>query len=151
MPLAIALHVIAAVIWVGGMFLAWVVLRPVAAGLLDPPQRLSLWARVFQRFFPWVWTAVAVLLATGLWMLFAVFGGMAAARWHIHLMLAIGLVMMAIFAYIWFVPYPRLLATVQTEAWPEGGNHLGRIRRLIGINLILGLVTVVIASAGRYL
>lgn len=151
MPLAIALHVIAAVIWVGGMFLAWMVLRPVAAGLLDPPQRLTLWARVFQRFFPWVWTAVAVLLATGLWMLFAVLGGMAGARWHVHLMLAIGLVMMAIFAYIWFVPYPRLRSAVHEQTWPEGGNHLARIRRLIGINLTLGLLTVIIASAGRYL
>ncbi|TFH85579.1 hypothetical protein EQG41_16720 [Billgrantia azerbaijanica] len=151
MPLAIALHLLAAVIWVGGMFLAWMVLRPVAAGLLDPPQRLTLWARVFERFFPWVWAAVAVLLATGLWMLFAVFGGMAAVRWHVHAMLAIGLVMMAIFAYLWFVPYRLLHAAVAAETWPEGGNHLARIRRLVGINLILGLVTVVVASAGRYL
>ncbi|MGM0783220.1 MAG: CopD family protein [Pseudomonadota bacterium] len=151
MPFAIALHLTAAVIWVGGMFLAWMILRPVAAGLLAPPERLALWSRVFQRFFPWVWAAVAVLFGTGLWMLFAVFGGMAGAGWHIHLMLGSGLAMTAIFAYIWFVPYPRLRNTVQAEAWPEGGNHLGRIRRLIGINLILGLVTVVIASAGRYL
>lgn len=151
MPFAIALHLTAAVIWVGGMFLAWMILRPVAAGLLAPPERLALWSRVFRRFFPWAWAAVAVLFGTGLWMLFAVFGGMAGAGWHIHLMLGSGLAMTAIFAYIWFVPYPRLLATVQTEAWPEGGNHLSRIRRLIGINLILGLVTVVIASAGRYL
>jgi len=151
MSLAITLHVLAAVIWVGGMFFAWMILRPVAVELLEPPQRLTLWYRTFQRFFPWVWAAVIVLLATGLWMLFAVFGGMGGAGVHIHLMLVIGLVMMAIFLHIWFVPFPRLGRAVADEDWPRGGKQLGQIRRLIGINVILGLVTVAIASGGRYL
>ena len=32
-----------------------------------------------------------------------------------------------------------------------GGQQLARIRRLIGLNLLLGLATVAIASGGRYL
>ncbi|MDN3520482.1 DUF4149 domain-containing protein [Halomonas ramblicola] len=151
MPLAIALHVLAATLWVGGMFFAWMVLRPVAAARLEPPQRLALWRGVFARFFPWVWAAVAVLLGTGLWMLFAVFGGMAGAGWHVHLMLAIGLAMMAIYLHLWFAPWRRLQRAVNAEEWPEGGRQLARIRRLVGINLILGLVTVAIASGGRFL
>ncbi len=151
MPLAIALHVLAATLWVGGMFFAWMVLRPVAAAGLEPPQRLTLWRGVFARFFPWVWAAVAVLLGTGLWMLFAVFGGMAGAGWHVHLMLVIGLAMMAIFLHLWFAPWRRLQRAVNAEEWPEGGRQLARIRRLVGINLILGLVTVAIASGGRFL
>ena len=43
MAIAITLHVIAAILWVGGMFFAWMVLRPVAAGQLEPPARLTLW------------------------------------------------------------------------------------------------------------
>ncbi|WP_282041859.1 DUF4149 domain-containing protein [Halomonas alimentaria] len=151
MTLAITLHVLAAVIWVGGMFFAWIVLRPVAASQLEPPARLTLWRGVFARFFPWVWAAVAVLLATGLWMLFAVFGGMAGARWHIHLMLALGLAMMAIYLHLWFVPWQRLQRAVDGEAWPEGGQQLASIRRLVGLNLILGLLTSAIAAGGRYL
>lgn len=151
MSLALTLHVLAAVLWVGGMFFAWMILRPVAAGLLDPPQRLTLWSGVFDRFFPWVWASVAVLLVTGLWMLFAVFGGMAGARWHIHLMLLLGLAMMAIYLHVWFAPYRRLRRAVGEADWPEGGRQLGQIRRLIGINLILGILTVAIASGGRYL
>ncbi|RCV89874.1 CopD family protein [Billgrantia montanilacus] len=150
MALAITLHMLAAVIWVGGMFFAWMILRPIAGGQLEPPQRLTLWVGVFKRFFPWVWLAVLVLLGTGLWMLFAVFG-MAGARWHIHLMLLTGLVMMGIFGHIYFVPYPRLKAAVDGHAWLEGGKHLAQIRRWIGINLIIGLVTVAIASGGRFL
>lgn len=151
MALAITLHVLAAVIWVGGMFFAWMILRPVAAELLEPPQRLTLWYRVFQRFFPWVWATVVLLLTTGLWMLFGVFGGMGSAGVHVHLMLVSGLAMMAIFLHIWFAPYPRLGKAVSAEDWAAGGRQLGQIRRLIGINLILGLATVAIAAGGRFL
>ena len=69
MFLLLALHTLAAVLWVGGMFFALVVLRPAADGL-DGPERLRLWRRVFARFFPWVWVAVATLLVTGYIMLF---------------------------------------------------------------------------------
>ncbi|WP_108444699.1 CopD family protein [Halomonas denitrificans] len=151
MPLAISLHLLAAVIWVGGMFFAWMILRRVAGELLEPPQRLTLWYQVFQRFFPWVWASVAVLLATGLWMLFGYFGGMAGAGLHVHLMLVSGLAMMAIFLHVWFAPFRRLGRAVADEDWPTGGQQLARIRRLIGLNLLLGLATIAIAAGGRYL
>ena len=48
---ALALHVLGAVVWVGGMFAAYMCLRP-AAGPLDPPVRLKLWRAFFQKFFP---------------------------------------------------------------------------------------------------
>lgn len=43
-----ALHVLAAVVWVGGMFFAWMVLRPAAVTALEPPARLRLWSAVFR-------------------------------------------------------------------------------------------------------
>jgi len=65
MILGLALHIVAAVIWVGGMFFAYMVLRP-SAGPLEPALRLPLWHRVFGRFFPWVWASIVALLASGL-------------------------------------------------------------------------------------
>ena len=59
------IHLLAALVWVGGMFFAYVVLRPVAVEVLEPPQRLRLWEGVFRRFFVWVWVAVAILLGSG--------------------------------------------------------------------------------------
>ena len=50
--LSIALHILAAVLWVGGMFFAHQVLRPVAATQFEPPARLKMWVGVFSRFFP---------------------------------------------------------------------------------------------------
>ena len=74
-PLTISLHALAAVIWVGGMFFAYMALRPVAAQLLEPPIRLELWSQTLAQFFPWVWLAVIALPATGYWIIFAVYGG----------------------------------------------------------------------------
>ncbi len=150
MAIALALHVLTVLIWVGGMFFAYVCLRPVAATVLEPPLRLSLWAGVFRRFFPLVWLAVAVILATGYWMVFK-FGGFKAVPLYIHLMNGLGLVMMAIFFYVFFGPWKTLAAAVAAQNWPEGGAALARIRVAVGINTTLGLIVVALATGGRYL
>lgn len=135
------LHVLSTVVWVGGMFFAYVCLRPVAASQLEPPARLRLWAGVFAKFFPWVWVAVVLLLLTGQGIIAQV-GGYDVVPKHVHVMAGIGYLMAAIFAYVYFVPYRRLLAAVQAETWPAGGEALAVIRRLVGTNLTLGLLNI---------
>jgi len=61
---ALALHIFGAVVWVGGMFAIYVCLRP-ALGTLEPPQHLRLMRVTFEKFFPWVWLAILLLLASG--------------------------------------------------------------------------------------
>lgn len=151
MAFAVTLHALSVVIWVGGMFFAHQCLRPVAARQLEPPFRLRLWVGVFGRFFPWVWGAVISVLASGLWMIFFIFGGFKFIAIYIHIMFGLGLAMTAIFIHVYFVPYRRLKAAVGVEDWSEGGKQLAMIRKLVGINTLLGLVTIVIASAGRFL
>ena len=151
MAIAITLHLLAVVIWVGGMFFAYMALRPVAATLLEPPLRMPLWVQTFARFFPWVWTAVILLPATGYWMILNVFGGFAGASLYIHLMQGLGWAMIAIFLHVFFAPYRRLRRAVAAQDFPAAGKALGQIRQLIGLNLVLGLTTIVVTSAGRYL
>jgi len=151
MAFALTLHLLSAVIWVGGMFFAYMALRPVAAELLEPPLRLKLWRQVFGRFFVWVTIAVVLLLFTGLWMIFGVYGGMGNTRPYIHVMLLFGLIMMAIYGHLYFAPYQRLCKAVDVEDWPAAGNQLNTIRKMIAINLSLGLLVVAVAAAGRYL
>lgn len=148
---AVLLHVIAVVIWVGGMFFAYMFLRPVAAAQLEPPARLTLWAAVFSNFFPWVWTSIVAILATGLWMIFAVFGGMAAVGLYVHAMFGLGIVMMLIFFHVYFAPFTRLKRAVAAKDWPAGGKALSQIRLLVGINTTIGMVTIAIGAAGRYM
>ncbi len=149
LTLLLAAHVLAAVFWVGGMAFAYMILRP-AAGKLEPPARLSLWRRVFASFLPWVGVAIVVLLGTGFWMIFILFGGMADVPLYVNLMLGIGIVMMLIYLHLSFAPYKRLRRAVDDESWPEAGQALAQIRKLVGINTILGVIVLVIGGTGRY-
>ena len=149
MTLSLFLHVLSVVVWVGGMFFAYMALRPVAASVLEPPQRLALWAGVFGKFFPWVWASVVLILATGLHML-TVFGGMAAPLYALA-MLVLGVVMMLIFGHVFFAPYKKIKRAVAAQDWKAGGGALGQIRRLIGINLSIGLLTIAVVFLGRAL
>lgn len=147
MSLSLFLHVLSVVVWVGGMFFAYMALRPVAASVLEPPQRLTLWTGVFGKFFPWVWASVALILATGLYMLM-VLGG-ADAPLYVLAMLVLGVLMMLIFAHVFFAPYKKLKRAVAAQDWKTGGAALAQIRILIGINLSLGLVTIAVVFLGR--
>lgn len=148
-PLLLFLHIGSVVLWVGGMFFAYVCLRPVAAQQLPPPQRLPLWAAVFGRFFRWVWLAVALILGSGLIMMMET--GFAAAPIHWHLMMLLGIVMMLIFAHVDLALYGRLKRAVTEQDWPRGGAALNGIRRLVGINLALGVMIIALATMGRWL
>ena len=148
---AIVLHILSAVLWVGGMFFAHQVLRPVAVQQFEPPQRLKLWTQVFRRFFPWVWVCIVLLLLSGYWMVFRLFGGMSGIGLHIHIMQALGWLMILMYMHLYFAPFRRLKEAVITEQWPEAGKRLNQIRLIVGINLVLGLVVIAIAAGGRYL
>jgi len=147
--IALALHVLSAALWVGGMFFAHQVLRPVAAAQLEPPARLRLWAGVFARFFPWVWLFVLLLPLTGYWLIFRLFGGMGSVGLSVHLMQGLGWVMILIYMHLFFAPFRRLKEAVVTEQWPEAGKQLNQIRRIVGVNLLLGLAVIAVATGGR--
>jgi uncharacterized membrane protein len=149
MALGLAFHAMAAVIWVGGMFFAYMVLRP-SAGPLDPAMRLTLWHRVLARFFVWVWFSIAALLGSGFAMVFFDLGGPVALRVYIRVMMMIGLLMTAIYLWLYFSPWQRFRRAVKAEDWETAGRGLNQIRRLVGLNLVLGLVNVVIGASGPY-
>ena len=144
--LAYTFHVLAALVWVGGMFFAWMILRPAAAETLEPPARLRLWLSVFKRFFVWVWGAVAVLPLTGIGMLHMSYAGFDAAPRYVHIMMGLYLVMLALFLRIQALQLPELRRAVESENWPAGGEMLGRIRRLVGSNLLIGLALMTLAA-----
>jgi len=146
---ALALHILGAVVWVGGMFAIYMCLRP-ALGTLEPPQRLRLMRVTFQKFFPWVWAAVVLLLLSGYTMVFHTFGGFAGLRLHVNLMQGIGWVMIALFFWLFHGPWLKFKRAVDAQDWPTAGANLDRIRQIIAVNLPLGLLVVVIGASGRY-
>jgi uncharacterized membrane protein len=147
--LALALHILAAVVWVGGMFAAYMCLRP-AASALDGPQRLALWRIFFAKFFPWVWASVILLLASGYFMLLTTFGGFAGAPLYINLMQGIGWLMILLYVWLFHGPWLKFKRATDAQDWPAAAAQLNRIRQAIMINLPLGLIVVVIGGTGRF-
>ncbi|MCW8835722.1 MAG: CopD family protein [Rhodospirillales bacterium] len=143
------LHAISAIIWVGGMFFAHMVLRP-SINHIDPPQRLKMWAEVFRRFFAWVWLSLVVLLVTGYASIFVDYGGFMSASIHIHLMQGTGLVMVALFVFMFTIPYAKFRRAIAAQDWPQAAGHQAIIRRVVLTNLILGLITSMLGASGRF-
>ncbi len=83
-------------------------------------------------------------------MLFQHFGGFSGAPIYIHLMHGGGIIMMLIFFHLFFSPFRQLKQAVIIKDFTEAGRRLNQIRRLVGVNIIIGLLVIIIASAGRY-
>ena len=136
-----ALHLLCAVLWVGGMFFSYVVLRPSMLAI-EAPQRMILHTRVFRRFFLVIWHAMPIAIISG----FAMVGlqwNMATAPWQLNAMMGLGLIMGAVFLAIFFGPYRQFRRTIDRNRM---ASSLDNIRKLIGVNLILGLVTIIVAG-----
>jgi len=138
------LHILSVVIWVGGMFFAYMVLRPSIGQLLKLPDRMRLWDRVFTRFFKWVWLSIFLMLATGFYMIY-LFGGMVAMPMFIHIMLLGGILMVAIYVYLFFGCYVYFNQLVEEKEWHQAEEKLATMRQLVLVNLVIGLFTISVA------
>ncbi|MBX3605567.1 MAG: CopD family protein [Piscinibacter sp.] len=144
----LTLHLLAAAYWVGGMAVVQTALRPaVAEALAEPPQRLALMRAFLRRFFAGVVVALALLWASGLAMV-AAGGGWAAQPPRVHAMAALALLMTLVFGWIRARLYPRLVRAVGTDP-AAAGAALAGIRRLVTLNLALGVAVFGVALIGR--
>lgn len=150
LSIAITLHALSSMIWVGGMFFAYLAMRPAVGQVIDPGQRPELWCHTLSRFFAWVWACIILLLGSGYYMVFKILGGMADIGLHIHIMQGLGILMMLLFLHVFFAPYRRLKQAVAADDREAGNKAVGQIRFFVGLNLILGLIVVVVGVGGRY-
>jgi uncharacterized membrane protein len=75
------------------------------------------------------------------------FTGFETAPRYVQVMIGLYVVMVALFIRIQGLQLPELRRAVEAEQWADGAAALGRIRRLVGSNLIIGLLVVAIAAA----
>lgn len=149
MAISLALHVLSVTIWVGGMFFAYMILRPSAANVLEPPERLNLWRQVFSRFFPWVWASIVIVPITGIG-LTVPHGGFSQSPLFIHIMTGLGIIMIMIFLHVYFAPFRRIKRCLDENDIPAAARQLNQIRMLVGANTVIGLLTIAVATAGKY-
>ncbi len=147
--IAIALHLLSAIIWIGGMFFAYVCLRPSLPEVLEPPQAARVLNASLGRFFRWVWVAAIVLLLTGFYMAFKRYGFGIWPGW-LYTMTGVGIIMMLLFGHIYFAPYRRLKRSLKAGEPAATGKAIAQIRSIVAINLCLGVIVALAASAGRY-
>ena len=147
-PFIQALHGMAATAWVGGIFFAYMALRPAANATLEPAQRLQLWQSAYSHFFPWVWFLIGLLLITGYTDLFIRFNGFENAALYLKLMHGIGLLMVVLFGYLYFGLYRQFSQAVAANDTPAAASVMGKMRPVMVINLSLGMLITVVGIAG---
>jgi uncharacterized membrane protein len=77
--------------------------------------------------------------------------GMRLAHVSVHLMFGIGLLMSLIFAFVRLVPFVRLRRALAATELPAAARSLDTIRKLVQANLVLGILTIAVATVGRAL
>lgn len=148
--LLVWLHLLCAAFWVGGMACMQFAVRPAAGLALEPPPRLKMMSATLGRFFAGVSVAVVLLAASGA-LLVARLGGWEALHWSVHAMAALGLAMIAIYGHVRFAAYPRVQRAVQAGDLAAAAAGLPLIRRLVNVNLALGVLVFAVAVVGRAL
>lgn len=148
MAYLIALHSLAATIWVGGLFFLVGILRP-AASSVPLGERLPLLSIALGRFFLWIWIAIIVLIVTGYAMI-SLLGGMAAVPLYINVMQGLAWVMFLIYGHMFFSPWRRVRAGLNAGAIGDAGRAMNQLRLFATLSLVLGLIVVAVASGGRY-
>ena len=148
-----AFHLLAVVVWIGGMAFMLFCLRP-AARVLEPPARVTLMHAAMRRFFTVATIAIAVLLACGAAMVGIAWSAARRAGLAFNMpldwyaMIATFFAMLAVFVHIRSVLFRRLDEAVTAAKWPDGAAALAAIRWEVSINLVLGTFVIFFVRLG---
>jgi uncharacterized membrane protein len=148
MTFLLPLHVLATIIWFGGLFFLSVVLRR-SAHDMDSASAMKLWNDTLSIFFVWIWMCLVLILLTGVALVFLAFGGFSGIPLVHRVNPLIGLPAMVLFIFLYFVPWRRFQHAVFGNDMPVAERNLKLIRRLMTIILALGLVASIVSVAGR--
>lgn len=153
------LHMLATVIWIGGLVSLVIIVLPAAYRTLDPTSYAQLLGQIQRRLDPMAWLSLVILLATGLFQLSASpnYEGFLnfSNRWAISILIKhiLFLGMISISAYLtWGVlPSLRRMALLRAKGIePEEADKLRqREVLLLRINLILGVLILGFTALAR--
>ncbi len=148
-----ALHLLAVVAWVGGMAFTLFCLRP-AAAVLEPPARVTLMHAAMRRFIALITAAAAIAFVSGVAMVGIAWSASARAGLAFNMpldwyaMVALFFFMLAVFAHVRVVLFPRLARAVTAQRWADGAAALAAMRWDVTINLVIGIFIIVFVRLG---
>ena len=144
------IHILAAIVWFGGMFFIKFVLQP-AMKEIDAQQSAKLMGSLMKRFTITAWTCVVLLIITGFMktptgMLFDT-----ASHFGLHLMIKHILILLAIIVGLMIAFYvgPKIRKNVPKAGEAPNIEFLSSQKKLsilTNINLVLGFLIIVLAK-----
>ena len=142
------LHLIAGIVWMGGMTFMLFALRPAALDTLEAQPRAVLMGQVWKRFYALVLVAIVALFATGTHLYTQTFRaarlaageGSVPLGWNI--MLVLGLVMMLIFGHIYFAGFKKYKRALASGEWSVAAKAAGLMHTMTLINFALGWLAI---------
>ena len=142
------LHLIAGVVWMGGMTFMLFALRPATMATMEAQPRAVLMEEVFRRFYLWVMVAIVVLFTTGTHLYTSTFraakmatgAGSVPLGWNV--MLVLGLAMMLVFGHIYFAGFKKYKRAVAGADWPLAAKAGGLIHTMTLVNFALGWLAI---------
>jgi uncharacterized membrane protein len=142
------IHLVAGIVWMGGMTFMLLALRPATLALMEPQPRARLMGEVWRRFFTVVLVAIAALFFSGSHLYTAAFkasklaGGVGSVPLGWNLMLVLGIAMMLIFGHIYFAGFRKFKRAVKAAEWPLAAKAAGQIHTLMLANFVLGWLAI---------
>ena len=149
MTVVFALHTLAAIVWLGGLFSLCVVFAP-STRRLDIETAMSLWSRMLSRFSGWGWFSMLLILASGIGMVFLQFGGFSGVPSLHRGNMAIGIPAIFLYGYLYFGPWQQCRRAMSRHDLKAAQKGIAHVRVVMAIILTLGLVASVVSAAGRY-
>ena len=150
-----AIHLLAVIAWVGGMFFMLMCLRPAVHEVLEAPARVRLMHATLRRFLRIVALAALAVLVSGAAMIVLVWRDRAAAGLAFNMpldwyaMVVLFFVMLAVFLHVRLRAVPaRRRGRWRPRPGPTAGAALGAIRWEVAINLVIGIFIVVMVRLG---
>lgn len=144
MLIALPIHILAAVVWIGGMFFVHNIMRPGVA-TLEAPVRLALMRDALTRFFRWVWICIALLWLSGIWIITSQ-SLWSALPWHVLVMMLVAVLMTVLFCLIYFDHFRKITGWIDAGDFKAAGERMGRMSKLVSANLGMGIFVVLIAG-----
>ena len=143
------LHLVAGIVWMGGMTFMLFALRPAALASLDAQPRALLMGQVWKRFYLLVLAAIVVLFTTGTHLYTAAFRatklatgqGSVPLGWNV--MLVLGITMMLIFGHIYFAGFKKYKRALASSEWSAAAKAAALIHTMTLINFALGWLAIV--------
>jgi uncharacterized membrane protein len=159
--LAYWLHMLATVVWIGGLAALAIFVLPAARRALDAPAYVALLSGLQQRFDPLGWFSLAILAGTGMFQMSASpnYQGFLAVEnlWATAILIKhlLFFIMAGLSAYLtWgLMPKIRRLALRRAASVPAEESEARRLAaqetRLLQLNLLLGVLVLALTAIAR--